>query len=71
MAHQDKTLLGDRVLYFRKGNPSGHVAFVYQVHSDHCASLVFYCPVTHSWKEATSITFGKNDTADYFVNPEG
>jgi hypothetical protein len=70
MAHVAKTLPADRVLYYRKDNPDAHVAFVIKVHSDHCANLVFYCPQTHAWYEAASVTFGEKD-GDYFVNTEG
>ncbi len=70
MPHPAKTLHGDRVIFFKAGNPTGHVAFVTFVHSDHCASLVCYCPVSHAWFEVTSIMFGKSDSS-YFVNPEG
>lgn len=68
MAHASKTLFADRVVFYRKGDPTGYLAFVIAVHSDHCASLLCYCPVSHQWFEVSSVMFGKKDAADYFVN---
>lgn len=70
--HPDKTCLGDRVIFYRKGDDCGHVAFVIRTHDDnpHMACLVAYCPKTHQWFEATMVLFGKADDRDYFVNCE-
>jgi len=67
--HPAETLMADRVVYFKAGKP--HVAFVTCVHSAHCANLVYYCPVTHAWQEASNVTFGFAEGGDYFTNPEG
>jgi hypothetical protein len=66
--HPAKTCLADRVVYWKEGKVP-LVAFVVEVHSDHCASLVYWCRQSLAWKEACSITFGKREGC-YFVNPE-
>lgn len=74
MSHPSKTLLADPVVYYKAGNPQGHVAFVIKTHDDdpHMACLVFYCPVSHGWFEAYNVKFGPPVTdesdRDYFVN---
>lgn len=73
--HAAKTLFADPVVYFPPTPADGvskpHVAFVMKTHDDdpHMGCLVFYCPATHTWKEAYNVKFGKTDTGDaYFVN---
>lgn len=72
MAHPPETYICDRVLFYPKGDETKpHVAFVIEVYSEHCADLVYYCPVSHKWQEAKKVEFGKQEGADYFVNPKG
>lgn len=74
MAHPAKTLMADPVVYYpapADSESKPHVAFVIRTHDDdpHCACLVFYCPVTHAWKEAYNVKFGNAGSgAPYFVN---
>jgi hypothetical protein len=70
--HPDRTCLADRVVFYRQGDPCGHVAFAIETHADdpHCACLVFYCPKTHQWYEALNVQFGQCADSDYFVNPD-
>ncbi len=62
MAHPSKTLIGETVVYNLNGKP--HAALVMHVHPDdpHKACLVYYCPVSHAWKEAIDVEFGKDYT---------
>jgi len=61
MPHPAKTLFGENVVLTKNGKP--HVAFVMHTHNDdpHKACLVYYCPVTHTWKEELNATFGKGE----------
>lgn len=69
MSHPAKTCFADRVVYLKNGRQ--HVAFVIKTHDDpHMACLVFYCPDTHAWYEATDVKFSASPAEGCYSNPE-
>lgn len=69
--HPARTILHEQVCYVPVGkNP--HLAFVIKTFDDdpHSAVLVYYCPLTRSWRETERVRFGQDGSRDYYVNPE-